>query len=71
MSDPKVVKCSWLDDRELAGRGRVLLLDDGVRYLGIMRDSVLNSTNDFQVFGEAFGSVFTNGTTITVDGNVA
>jgi hypothetical protein len=37
--------------------GAVLGVDMGVLELGIVRDSTLNSTNDFQVFGERFRNV--------------
>jgi len=37
--------------------GEFLHLDGGVLELGIVRDSTLNSTNDFQVFGETFENV--------------
>jgi hypothetical protein len=38
-------------------QGAFLGIDSGVLELGIVRDSVLNSTNDFQVFGERFRNV--------------
>jgi hypothetical protein len=37
--------------------GEFLHLDGGTLELGIVRDSTLNSTNDFQVFGEQFEAV--------------
>jgi len=37
--------------------GSFLYLDGGVLELGLVRDSVLNSTNDFQIFGESFENV--------------
>ena len=37
--------------------GAVLGIDSGSLELGIVRDSTLNSTNDFQVFGERFRNV--------------
>jgi hypothetical protein len=37
--------------------GAFLGIDMGVLELGVVRDSVLNSTNDFQVFGERFRNV--------------
>ncbi len=37
--------------------GSFLYLDGGTLELGIVRDSVLNSTNDFQIFGESFENV--------------
>jgi hypothetical protein len=37
--------------------GAFLGVDSGTLELGIVRDSVLNSTNDFQVFGERFRNV--------------
>lgn len=37
--------------------GTFLGIDMGVLELGIVRDSVLNATNDFQVFGERFRNV--------------
>ena len=38
-------------------QGAFLGIDMGVLELGIVRDSTLNSTNDFQVFGERFRNV--------------
>jgi hypothetical protein len=37
--------------------GAFLHIDSGVLELGIVRDSTLNSTNDYQVFGETFENV--------------
>jgi hypothetical protein len=37
--------------------GTFLHLDGGVLELGIVRDSTLNTTNDYQVFGETFENV--------------
>jgi hypothetical protein len=37
--------------------GTFLHLDAGVLELGVVRDSTLNSTNDYQVFGETFENV--------------
>ena len=37
--------------------GTFLHLDGGSLELGIVRDSTLNSTNDYQVFGETFENV--------------
>lgn len=37
--------------------GSYLFLDGGTLDLGIVRDSVLNATNDFQIFGETFENV--------------
>jgi outer membrane biosynthesis protein TonB len=37
--------------------GSFLYLDGGVLELGLVRDSVLNQTNDFQIFGETFENV--------------
>ena len=37
--------------------GSFLYLDGGILELGIVRDSVLNSTNDFEIFGESFENV--------------
>jgi hypothetical protein len=37
--------------------GSFLYLDGGTLELGIVRDSILNSTNDFQIFGESFENV--------------
>lgn len=37
--------------------GAFLFLDGGVLELGLVRDSVLNSTNDFEIFGESFENV--------------
>lgn len=44
------------DDAQYAlyPEGQFIGIDSGVLELGIVRDSVLNSTNDFQVFGERF-----------------
>lgn len=63
-NDPVVLECSWLPKRELMGRGRIvgvtrsdstfIHLDGGTLDLGVVRDSTLNATNDFQVFGEVF-----------------
>jgi hypothetical protein len=69
-NDPVVLECSWLPKRELMGRGRIndpghwtewaimpsggVYIDGGTLDLGVVRDSTLISTNDFQVFGENF-----------------
>lgn len=47
------------DDAQIAlfPEGTFLHLDGGVLELGIVRDSTLNSTNDYQVFGETFENV--------------
>jgi hypothetical protein len=37
--------------------GSFLYLDGGTLELGLVRDSVLNSTNDFEIFGESFENV--------------
>ena len=37
--------------------GSFLFLDGGVLELGIVRDSVLNAENQFQIFGESFENV--------------
>ena len=37
--------------------GSYLFLDGGELELGIVRDSVLNATNDFQIFGETFENI--------------
>lgn len=37
--------------------GSFLFVDGGTLELGIVRDSVLNSTNDYQIFGESFENV--------------
>lgn len=37
--------------------GSFIYLDGGTLELGIVRDSVLNKTNDFQIFGETFEAV--------------
>jgi hypothetical protein len=37
--------------------GAFLFLDGGVLELGLVRDSILNSTNDYQLFGETFENV--------------
>jgi hypothetical protein len=41
----------------LFAEGSFLYVDGGVLELGLVRDSVLNSTNDFQIFGETFENV--------------
>lgn len=47
------------DDAQIAmfPAGTFLHLDGGTLELGIVRDSTLNSTNDYQVFGETFENV--------------
>lgn len=37
--------------------GSFLFIDGGSLELGLVRDSILNSTNDFQIFGETFENV--------------
>jgi hypothetical protein len=37
--------------------GSFLYLDGGILELGLVRDSILNSTNDFEIFGESFENV--------------
>jgi hypothetical protein len=37
--------------------GAFLYVDGGTLELGLVRDSVLNKTNDFQIFGETFENV--------------
>lgn len=37
--------------------GEFLHIDSGMLELGLVRDSTLNSTNDFQIFGESFENV--------------
>lgn len=37
--------------------GSFLYLDGGTLELGLVRDSVLNSTNEFQIFGESFENI--------------
>jgi len=37
--------------------GSFLYVDGGILELGLVRDSVLNKTNDFQIFGESFENV--------------
>lgn len=41
----------------LFAEGAFLHIDSGSLELGIVRDSTLNSTNDFQIFGESFENV--------------
>ena len=41
-------------------QGTFLAMDGGTLDLGIIRDSVLNSTNDFQIFAETFENVSTS-----------
>ncbi len=65
MSEPTVVGCSWLSERELAGRGRMVFIDGGTLDFGIIRDSTLNARNDFQIFGETFKNVAPFVATIT------
>lgn len=58
--------CKWF----LAPEGTWIRLDGGTLDLGIVRDSVLNATNDFQMFGEVFETYAKVGTTslyITTD----
>lgn len=51
--------------------GSFIYLDSGVLELGIVRDSVLNQTNDFQLFGESFESVaFVGVEALAVETNV-
>ncbi len=45
--------CTWY----LFPEGSFLYLDGGILELGLVRDSVLNSTNDFEIFGESFENV--------------
>ena len=44
------VTCVWI----MAPEGTYVRLDNGTMDFGIVRDSVLNATNDFQEFGETF-----------------
>jgi hypothetical protein len=37
--------------------GAFIHVDGGTLDLGLVRDSTLNSTNDFQIFGETFENV--------------
>ena len=37
--------------------GAFIHVDGGMLELGLVRDSTLNSTNDFQIFGETFENV--------------
>ena len=37
--------------------GTMVFLDGGTLELGIVRDSALNSTNDYQIFAESFEDV--------------
>jgi len=37
--------------------GSFLFLDGGTLELGIVRDSILNNTNDYRIFGESFENV--------------
>lgn len=48
--DPFPTEVQWA----LFPEGSHLFLDGGVLELGIVRDSVLNATNQFQLFGESF-----------------
>jgi hypothetical protein len=51
--------------------GSFLHLDGGSLELGLVRDSVLNSTNDFQIFGESFEHVaFVGVEALAVDSRV-
>jgi hypothetical protein len=45
--------CVWF----LYPEGSFIYLDGGTLELGIVRDSTLNSTNDYQIFGEGFENV--------------
>lgn len=51
--DPWLAEVQWA----LFIEGTFLHLDGGVLELGLVRDSTLNSTNDYQVFGETFENV--------------
>lgn len=51
--------CKWF----LAPEGTWIRLDGGTLDLGIVRDSTLNATNDFQEFGEVFETYAKIGTT--------
>lgn len=50
---PFPTECVWY----LFPEASFLYLDGGMLELGIVRDSVLNKTNDFQIFGETFENV--------------
>lgn len=45
--------CEWY----LYPEGSFLYLDGGTLELGLVRDSVLNATNDFQIFGETWENI--------------
>jgi hypothetical protein len=45
--------CVWF----LYPEGSFIYLDGGTLELGIVRDSTLNSTNDYQIFGEGFENI--------------
>jgi len=51
--DPFPTHANWF----IFAEGSFMFLDGGTLELGIVRDSVLNSTNDFQIFGESFENV--------------
>ncbi len=50
---------TWPVDAQIAvfPEGEFLHIDSGTLELGLVRDSTLNSTNDFQIFGESFENV--------------
>ncbi len=54
---PFPATCEWA----LYAPGSWLHLDSGVLELGIVRDSTLNSTNDFQIFGETWETAVPRG----------
>ena len=65
-------------DVMIAPEGSFLFLDGGSLELGIVRDSSLNATNDFQIFGETFEALACIGVeslymnlTVCPDGTVA
>lgn len=51
--DPFPTTCVWF----LFAEGSFMYVDGGVLELGIVRDSTLNSHNDYQIFGETFENV--------------
>ncbi len=56
MNGPQIVECSWEQPVKWFLFPQGVYIDGGTLDLGIVRDSALNSTNDFQIFGESFGN---------------
>lgn len=70
MSEPELVSYSWAyTEKEHIHVGfphrTSLYVDGGKLDLGIVRDSTLNATNSFQVFGQAFVNIAASGLSAT------